>query len=155
MGKVHFIDTSAILKLLVKESGSETLHSIVESGPPLYTSQLCVAEALGVLKTKHFYRKELSQQGYYSSAYYLTSLLRSRNLIVKSLSLINQQVFFEAEDLGKKHGIDLADALQLATLMNYPFEAMLITADSGLTKAARAEGFEVWNCVKEPTPQID
>ena len=154
MSKVNFIDTSALVKGLVKEPGSELIQKLIEEGPPLYTTELCVGETLGVLKSK-FLRSELSKDGYFATVFYFTSLLRSTSLNVKSVPITDQNIFFEAEELGKKHDIDMADALQIVNLQHFGLESRLITADQGLAAAAKSVGLDVWDCLKEPRPDIE
>ncbi len=111
-----------------------------------------------MLKLK-WLRKELTQEQYKSSAYLLMAYVRDRLIHLLSISLEDREVFIETERIAKKHNIDLSDALQLVALktgfykfLSEPSKPLLITADSGLAEAARAEGFKVWNCVREPAP---
>lgn len=150
---VNFIDTSALVKTLVREDGSDSIRHLFENGPPLYTSELCVGETLGVLKSK-FFRNELSEDDYFKAAYYFTSLLRSTRLNIKSVSITDPAIFFEVEELGKQHKLDLVDALQIVNLQHSAFESRLITADEQLATAAISEGFEVWDCLREPKPEM-
>ena len=72
---------------------------------------------------------------------------------------LSPKVFFEAHQLGEKHGLDLSDALQLLS-MKAGFGAvaygrskpLLITADKKLAKAARAEDLRAWDVLKEHEP---
>ena len=57
---VNFIDTSALVKALVKEDGSDKILPLFEGGTPFYTTELCVGETLGVLKLKYL-RNDLSK----------------------------------------------------------------------------------------------
>jgi len=54
-GTVIFLDTSALVKLVVNEPDSDTLRRFVNAHSPRYTPSLCFAEALGVLKGKRFH----------------------------------------------------------------------------------------------------
>ena len=148
---VNFIDTSALVKALVKEDGSDVILPLFEGGPPLYTTELCVGETLGVLKLKYL-RGDLSKDGYFAAAYYFTALLRETNLNIKSVPITDQDIYFEAEDIGKQHDIDLADALQIVNLLHLGLKSRIITADEQLAITARKIGLEVWDCLREPKP---
>jgi len=154
----RYLDTSAAIKLVVSEVGSDTVRKYFESGGPFYITSMCVAEALSALKVKYLYRKELTQKQYFAAAYVFLSLLRG-SLHVDDVGLENHNVFFETEELAKRHGLDMVDALQLFTLKhgrfsNFvgPSKSLLITADEALAKAARAEGLEVWDSIHEAAP---
>ena len=162
MIKPHFLDTSALLKLVVTEDGSDRIRQYIDRETVFFTGSICVAEALGVLKTKHFYKKDLSDEGYFRASHLLFVYLRTGKVRIteeKDLSLSDQRVFFKTEALAKKYNIDLADALQIVMLLSEPFSlcvdestAILITADGGLADAARQEGLLVWNCLREDNP---
>ena len=49
----------------------------------------------------------------------------------------------------------LIDTLQIVNLQHHTLESRLITADAQLAAAARSVGLEVWDCLKEPMPEID
>jgi predicted nucleic acid-binding protein len=143
---------------VVSEVGSDIVRKYVAGGGPFYITSICVAETLSVLKVKYLYRKELTQEQYFAAAYTFFSFLRD-SLHVEDVSLENHHVFFEAEELAKRHGLDIVDALQLFTLKHGrfskfvgPSKSLLITADEALANAARTEGLEVWNCIHETAP---
>lgn len=149
--RVNFIDTSALMKALVKEVGSDVIVPLIEQGPPLYTNELCVGETFGVLKAKVSH-KVLKEDDYFKAAYYFTSLLRDTNLNIKSVPITDSAIYFEAEEIGKKYKIDLADALQIVNLLHFSGDSRIITADKQLARAARSEGLEVWDCLREQKP---
>lgn len=124
-------------------------------------TSLCFAETLGVLKVKHFHRKELSKDQYFYASYLLIACLRENRIMLDELPVSDLTIFLESENLSKKYKIDLVDAMQLVTVKRGRFSAfceesrtIFITADSCLAKAAREEGLRVWNCVKEDSPTM-
>jgi predicted nucleic acid-binding protein len=70
------------------------------------------------------------------------------------------EIFMQAEDLARLHGLDLSDAFQIITVKHGKFKkwaeeskTVLATADGDLEKAAEKEGLRVWNVEKAPSPQ--
>jgi predicted nucleic acid-binding protein len=69
------------------------------------------------------------------------------------------EIFMEAEDLARQHGVDLSDAFQIITVRNGKFKnwageskSVLATADRGLADAAKKEGLLAWNCEETTIP---
>lgn len=159
--RAAYLDASAAVKLVVDELGSREVEGYMEENPPLYISTVCVAETLGVLKRK-WLRGELGEESYFRASFvFLAHLAQGGKIIVENDDLADSHVFFECEDLAKKHGLDLSDALQLYALKAGCLsdgvdesQALLITADMKLAAAARAEGLLVWNCEKEARPVL-
>ena len=154
-----YLDSSAAIKLVVSEVCSDVVQKYFEGGGPFYITSMCVVETLSALKVKHLYRKELTQEQYFAAAYAFLSFLRD-SLHVEDVDLENHHVFFDTEELAKRHGLDMVDALQLFTLKHGRFsnyvgrsKSLLITADEALAKAARAEGLEAWDCIHEAAPE--
>lgn len=157
-----YLDASAAVKLVIDEPGCQSLRKYLDEQSPLYISTVCVAETLGVLKRK-WLRGELGEESYFRASFvFLAHLTQHGKIIVENDDLADPHVFFECEDLARKHGLDLSDALQLYALKAGCLsggvdesQALLITADMKLAAAARAEGLLVWNCKKEAPPAFE
>lgn len=158
--RTHYLDASAIVKLLVKEDGSERLNAYCDNHSNFRTTSLCVAEALGVLKVKHR-RNEIDQESYFAASEILAGWISTLGgLEIENISISDRSVFHEIEQLCKKHSLDLSDGLQIFTLkkgflsgLRGDSEPILITADAALANAVRAEGGRVWNVLDEPEPK--
>ena len=67
-------------------------------------------------------------------------------------------LFMEVEDIARRNGLDIDDAYQIVTIKKDYFSRLphsrpiLVTADSGLAKAAGKEGLRVWDCLTEQPP---
>src|SRR6266446_37981 len=159
--KVHYLDASALVKLLVKESGSESLTQYMrnEALSSFLTTSLCFAEALGVLKVKHR-RREIDQEQYLAAIDELRAYISGKNLQLVDVSISDDSIFNEVEALIRRHNnsIDVSDALQLVALKKDFFarvpetKPILITADCLLAIAARREDLRVWDCLREQPP---
>jgi predicted nucleic acid-binding protein len=154
--KSCYLDASALVRLVLDEPQSEAVRAYVRDRTNLYTNSFCFAEAFGVLKRK-WQRKALTIDEYYAAVRKLTRDVRNR-IRFDDMELLDAAVQDEMERLGKKHGLDMADALQLVTILHGQFKHMgpnsasvLITADNGLAEAAQAEHVKLWNC-NEPVP---
>lgn len=154
----HYLDTSALVRLLVDEPGSEALRSYYDRHSVFSVTGICFAECLGVLKAKRV-RKLLDEEQYFSACEDLIARIRDRSIFIDNVTVRERELFDEAERFARSHDIDLADAYQLVSLRHGPFSSMaakvpllLITADGDLAGAARSEGLLVWHCLDEPAP---
>ncbi len=113
-----------------------------------------------MLKTKHFYRKEISKKKYLASAEIIVTYLRHDDISIQEVDLTDYEIYNEVEKIVKQYELDISDAFQLATLKaGFPSvlegesKTILITGDKDLEKAARMEGFRTWNILDESEPK--
>jgi predicted nucleic acid-binding protein len=152
-----FLDTSALLKLLVpefREQGTENLISYHEAGIQLYTCNFCIGEVMGVLKRRWLSKKErpkLTIDGYLMVINRLNWKIDHKKLIVHEVSL--SKYFDKSILVVKNCNVDYIDA----TLLNYILDSnehdLLVTADVNLSKAACKFKVLNWNisdCDKPP-----
>jgi len=156
--RTHYLDASAIVKLLIDEEGTVALRSYMDSHATRVTTSLCFAETLGVLKAKHKH-KHISAEQYLAACEELIAELRNETLVIEDIGLMERRVFDEVEILCGKYGLDLSDAFQLLTLRSGQLSSLegdsrpiLVTADKKLATAARSEGLRAWDCMHEPAP---
>lgn len=124
----------------------------------MFATSYCVTEALSVFKRK-FLRKGINKDQYIQYVRDFIQTVVGGNLRVDEVSILSPEMFNEAERLIKSYGIDFIDCFQIVTIQKGQFhvlgprsKSILITADRGLAKAARAEGAKVWECTREPAP---
>jgi len=158
--RTHYLDASAIVKLLVDEDGCEEVrnyfykpeHSI------FYTTELCFGETLGALKTKSlkafFFFFE-----YLSACYELMAHIAGESIIIDDTSIKDREIYSEVDKIAESYSLDIADAFQIVTLKKGYFSVftgdakpILITADKDLAAAGRMEKLRVWDCLREPVP---
>ena len=155
---VHYLDASVLVKLAVKETGSETIETYMASEPvsKFYATSFSFAEALGGLKSKYSHR-EIDQETYFKAGDILKGHLGDRIELV-DVDISESEIFWEVEKTMKLHGLDIGDAYQIVTIKKDLFsrvseaEAIMMTADPGLAEVGRKEGLHVWYCLKERTP---
>lgn len=158
---IHYLDASAIIKLLIKEDGSDSIKKYFSNKSNFYTISLCLGEALGVLKRKRFCEKPpITEEEYLAAADYLLSMIHDQGITVEEVEISDQKTFSQIESLVKKHSLDISDVFQIVTIKHGSFSKsinmsslLLVTADDSLAKAASSEGLRVWNCMVDPTPQ--
>jgi predicted nucleic acid-binding protein len=153
----HYLDTSTIIKLVLPEPGSNIIEAYFCANSTFHTTSICFAEALGVLKTKYFYRQEIDHDTYFKACDHLTSLVYESNIRIDEISINDIAVFDEVEKLSKRYSLDIADSFQIYTLKNSIYsrnigESILITADKELAKAVRNEGLRAWDFLNENQP---
>ncbi len=167
--RIHYVDASAAMKLLVKEEGSETLEESIRepaNSSNLFMTSFCVAETLSVLKRK-FLREwskeqpyDVAQEQYLAACDIFMGQLRGKMIEVQDIPISDRETYSKIDEIAKRYKLDVIDAFQLVTLKEgfvaplrgTPSECWLITADCGLAKAARGESLKVWDCLREPAP---
>lgn len=161
--KTHYLDTSVIVKLLVKEIGSDKIRSYLRKQTTFYTTSLCFAETLGVLKGMYMGkpRKErISEKEYLDACDELMARVHGESICIdEKTEIATPETYREVEALVKKYNLDIADAFQIVALKKGIFsifrgeaKPILITADGKLAKAANNEGLRAWNILEEPEP---
>jgi predicted nucleic acid-binding protein len=156
--RVHYLDASVLVKLVVKEAGSEAIEKYMaaESESTFYATSLCFAEALGALKSRYSH-KEIDQETYFKAGEILKGHIGDRIELV-DVDISESEIFWQVEKIAKLYGLDIVDAYQIVTIkkefLSRVSEAqpILVTADSGLAEAGRKEGIKVWDCLKGQAP---
>lgn len=157
--RTHYLDASAIVKLFVVEENSDVLRKYFNDHSTFYTTSLCFSEAIGVLKVKWMYRREITQDQYLAAMNDLMASFAYESIGIDEIEIKDREVFREVERLVETYSLDISDAFQIYTLKTGFFSVLagdskpiLITGDSGLAEATRNEGLRVWDCMTEPSP---
>jgi predicted nucleic acid-binding protein len=161
--RVHYLDASVLVKLAVKEHGTEVIerYMVAEYASSFYVTSLCFAEALGVLKTKYVRKKRpdhIDQETYFTGADELRAYIGTGRIELVDVGIAESAVFAEVEAIARTYDLDIVDAYQIVTVKKDYFskfqeaQPFLVTADRQLAKAARAERLRVWHVPKEPAP---
>lgn len=159
----HYLDASVAVKVFCKEPGSEdiTEYVIRNSSVMCYVTEFALYEILGVLKAK-WNRKELNDDSYTLAIAKLEGFLDEGLIQIDAdFKPHDRRIIHELGQMVKKYKIDYSDALQIYAVMNgkrkhYAHESktVLVTADSGLAKAAKTEGLRVWHFGKDTPPDL-
>ena len=151
-----FLDTNALLKLLVpefKEPGTENLRSYLEAGIQLHTCDYCIGEVMGVLKRKWNSKKEkpnLTTDGYLMVINRLKWKIDNKKIVLHKLSL--SKYFDKSIQTVKKYKIDYIDAMLLNYMLESKGHDLFVTADGNLSKAASEKGALCWNIIESSKP---
>ena len=160
--KAHYFDASALVKLVAddpdEEPGRDVLRQYYRNHSNRYATSYCVTEALSAFKSK-FLRKRIPEDQYIKYVQEFIRTVLGANLQIDEISILSPDVRTEAQRLIQTYKIDFLDCFQIVTILRGRFrymvaesQSILITADRGLAKAARAEGARVWECTSEPAP---
>lgn len=166
--RIHYLDASAIVKLVLNEAGSAELRRYFGEESNFTATSLCFAEALGVLKVKRFYQKCITDAEYFSGCNELMAYVAYGNIQIEDIEIKDRCVFDEVEILTRNHNegkpkdkiIDISDAFQIMSVKRNYFskfqdtdsKPILITGDRALADAALDEGLRVWYCIDEDVP---
>lgn len=161
--KVHYLDASALVKLVADdeddEPGRDALREYYRNDTNFMTTSHCLCEAFSIFKVKYLYRNKINQEEYlrYIKAF-ITNVVGGK-LEIDDIPILSPKLLSEAENLIKKYNLDFIDSVQIVTILHGKYsvlcadsKSILITADGDLAKAARAEGARVWNCKSERSP---
>lgn len=152
-------DASALVKVFTSEHGGVAVREFFQSGSlTKYATPFCFYESMNVLKSKWFYRKELTHEQYNDAAFKLMAWFGSLTQY-PDLDFGNPLVFGEVRSVAAKHALDWSDAFQIVSVRQGFFaplvndsQTLLVTADRRLAEVARSEGLRAWSCVEEPHP---
>jgi predicted nucleic acid-binding protein len=138
---VSFWDSSAVVPLLVRQTGSSTVDRWLENDPVLVVWSLTPVEVTSALW-------RLVREGVLSDEAALAAEIRTDELLAASHVVIDVEAAkLRAQRLLRVHELRAADALQLAAALvwagDQPRSRFLLTLDERLAVAARREGFEV------------
>jgi predicted nucleic acid-binding protein len=164
--RASFLDASTLVKLHIREDGSDVVRAYFESEPLKYTTHFCFYEALSRLKG--LWKKgrkvgeahtKLTKEEYFDACSRLFSWHQAMSKRIDDLDFLSIHTFLEARKIAKKGDLDLSDTFQILSVKSGYFsvsggdsQTVFVTADKGLAKAARTEGLRVWYCVSEPPP---
>jgi predicted nucleic acid-binding protein len=156
------LDASALVKWYVTEAGSDNLRRYLRRQSTIYTTVFCYFEALSVLKVKRFYRKppdNITDETYHEAAFELSAWFSASSKMLPDLDLVDPITFTRVQSISRQHSLDISDAFQILSVIEGFFSPLcgdskttLVTADSRLADAARAEGARVWNLLTETPP---
>jgi uncharacterized protein len=132
---IAYFDTSALLKLVVAESGAEQARLLWEQASEVVTSRLAWAEGLAAVAAARRGQR-LTEEGQATA----TRLLRACFERCTVVSLADQLVD-RAGELAGDHDLRAADALDLATALAVTeADSVFVTWDKRLRQAATRAG---------------
>jgi uncharacterized protein len=131
-----FLDSSALAKRYVQESGSDRLEEILSSASTLGVSVLCLSEIVSALCRRHRERK-LSQQQYLQAKRALFEDIEDSTIVH-----VTDQVVARAVELLERWPLRSSDSLQVASAAEWSAE-LFVSADEKQCIAARGYGLQV------------
>jgi len=157
--RANCLDASALVKLYVREEGSDVLQRYFQDQATPYTTPLCFYEALTTLKVKWLYRKEITKDEHLKASFSMAAWFSHVSKQVRDLDLLSPIVFRDARSIVERYGLDLSDAFQILSVKEGFFSALtadsrtvLVTADKELANGAKQEGILAWYILEEPLP---
>lgn len=132
-----YFETSAIVKLVIAEEGSEEAGAVWDASDVAITSRLAYAEARAALAAARRSRR-LSIDGLSDAKSALEDRFGELDILDVSEAIVRT-----AGDLAEEHALRGFDALHLASALALGAEVILVTWDRDLAKAGRALGFDL------------
>jgi hypothetical protein len=110
--RTNLLDASALVMLVTDEPLSEKLHLYLQQEGSWFTTPFCFYEALGVLKVKYLYRKEITEDVFRKASFDLMADYRGTPK-THDLDLMDPYCFSFIQNLAKKYNLDISDAFQI------------------------------------------
>jgi predicted nucleic acid-binding protein len=155
--KIKYLDASAIVKLYLEEDGSSYFRDYFYNHTNFCTVSITFYEAMNVLKAKLFNE---NKENYYKAVEDLVINGSGGKIELEDIELKNYNIFKEVSDMSFRYNIDIADAIQIFSILKgkYSFfafdsKSVLITADDQLEFAAKDNNIRVWNCRRSNKPE--
>ncbi|TBW47473.1 PIN domain-containing protein [Marinobacter halodurans] len=149
------LDASVLVKWHIDEEGSEVVRDFIAKEATIYTTPFCFYEALGVLKVKYLYRKEISREQYLEACFSLGCEFQARLNEAEDIDVCEPPYLLQTIELARKHNLDVSDAFQILSVKEGLFAGgiegsatILVTADSKLAATAEHEGLRVLNVLE-------
>lgn len=143
-----FLDTSALIKYFVEETGTEEIKRLIESETLLWVSELASVEGVSAL-AKKVRNREVSAGEFHGLLYELVSFFDSGRCEIIPLDDEGKETARTIlSDWALSHSLGSLDALQLAAAVRIREGAGRLecySADRQLLTAAQAQGFPVKN----------
>ena len=133
-----YLDTSALIKRYIEETGSVELEKILDKAEKIVVSQVTRLEAYSTL------RRLLDEKRIDEEAYRL--LLEEIDHDIMDLNMIpfDGQVESKAGEMIGKHKLKTLDSIQLAScLVHRSFVDLFVCCDKRLNIAAKSEGLDI------------
>lgn len=148
-----FLDTSALTKRYVRETGTDWMVRLFESSSPgtLGIARLALLEMRSLLMLAEEQRRLAREQ---VSSVWATFEREAENLLL--VQNYEEQDWDRALEYVEKYALRPGDALQLAAAAAWrekrpEIETVVVCSDSALQNAAREENFAVIDPVEQPT----
>ncbi len=133
-----YVETSAFVKLLLVEDGSEEMDAVWDAATLVLTSRLTYVEARAAVAAARRAGR-LSSSAMTQSTSELEDRFGALDVVEVSPSLARS-----AGDLAEEHALRGYDAIHLASALSLgPAEIVLVTWDRDLALAGRTHGLEV------------
>ncbi len=146
----YFLDTSAYVKRLVTETGTDFIRGLFTSdeGPDLFMSRLAAVEAVAAVSRRHK-AGDISDTDVGAIFRTVEQDFRSEVMVIE----MTLNVATTAMRLAQKYALRASDAVQLASAVETQqirgqlslLPLTFVSSDAALNLAARGEGFEVLN----------
>ncbi len=139
---IYYFDTSALLKELTYEKGSESVIDIINSGYPIYSSIVIYPEALFALRCK-MQRNEIKNKEFQEGVTKFENRWQALNIIGLDhiLPLLKSEVM--------KYPMRALDAIHLASALwmkeNITLNFKIVCSDNDLLSFSTKEGLDVIN----------
>ena len=147
---VYFLDTSALAKYYLDESGSGWIEQIIDT-PSL--NEIIIAQVTGTEMVAAITRRSRMGQISFADAAIVTAVFKNHFKAKFDSVIIVSTIIEEAMRLAETHGLRGYDSIQLACALTFNEDLLamgslpiiFISADTALNLAAQQEGLMVDN----------
>jgi len=134
----HYLDTSAIVKLMAAETGSDSVKMVVDTSDGLHTCRIAYPEARAAIAAMER-GSRLDREGVHAAKVVLEWLW-----VRVSVQEVTATLATAAGDLAERHALRGFDALHLAAALEVAADDLVMaTWDLRLSRAAQTSGLRV------------
>lgn len=145
-----FLDTSALIKRFVTETGTNWVRSVTTQGSPS-SSGLLVAQITQVELASGIMRRQREGHLSSSTAHKIRLLINRQMRYRYTVISLKDEIIASSEDLLERHPLRAYDAIQLASALEanngllaaQSTPLIFVSADKRLLDAASAEGLSI------------
>jgi len=146
MAHAYFLDSSALVKLYLREQGSIYVSTLPQSAEDLlYVAQIAGVEVVSAIARQGF-GKSISKRKAQTAITQFCLDFTAKFIVLS----VNSPLIESAMQLAETHALRAYDAVQLATVLTIAkygtgLTVTFVCADETLNKVARSEGLAVEN----------
>jgi len=153
MTRFFWLDTSALIKLIINEKGSKDLEKIFNHPTYFfYSTEFCVYECYSALKRKLFREKSIDGEKYLRSIFMMMSYVENNQVRFSDIGEDYSVIFNETKQIIEEYSMDFIDAVQFILLSKGLLSKLagesrpvLVTSDKNMIKVAKYKNIETWN----------